>query len=76
MNRAKGRRFDNEPRLNIKKVLAFIIAIAVIIMVFVSIKNIITKEEKVSTVSVPTTYFTIIENNRWGVINNLRRIYN
>lgn len=72
----RGRRFDNEPKLNIKKVLAFIIAIAVIIMVFLSVKNLLTKEKKNQSVSVETTYFSVIENNKWGVIDNLRKIYN
>ena len=33
----KGRRFDEEPQLNIKKVIATIIALIVIIMVIVSV---------------------------------------
>ena len=45
-NISKGRRYYNEPKLNIKKVLAFIIAIIVIIMVFISVKNLLTKEKK------------------------------
>lgn len=76
MSRVRGKRFDNEPKLNIKKVLAFVIAIAVVIMVFVSVKNLLTKEKKNQDVSVKTAYFTIIENNKWGVIDNLRAIYN
>ena len=73
---SRGRRYDNEPKLNIKKVLAFIIAIAVVLMFFVSIKNLLTKEKKNQDVSVETTYFSIMENNKWGVIDNLRTIYN
>ena len=73
---SRGRRYDNEPKLNIKKVLAFIIAIAVVLMFFVSIKNLLTKEKKNQDVSVETTYFPIMENNKWGVIDNLRTIYN
>ena len=76
MSRVRGRRYDNEPKLNIKKVIAFVIAIAVVIMVFISVKNLLTKEKKNQTVSVQTTYFSVIENNKWGVIDNLRRIYN
>ena len=70
MSRVRGRRFDNEPKLNIKKVIAFIIAIAVVIMVFVSVKNLLTKDEKTKEVSVETTYFSIMENGKWGVIDN------
>lgn len=73
---SRGRRYYNEPKLNIKKVLAFIIAIIVIIMVFISVKNLLTKEKKNQEVSVETTYFSVVENNKWGVIDNLRYIYN
>lgn len=76
MSRVRGRRYDNEPKLNIKKVIAFVIAIAVVIMVFISVKNLLTKEKKNPSVSVQTTYFSVMENNKWGVIDNLRRIYN
>lgn len=72
MSRVRGRRYDNEPKLNIKKVIAFVIAIIVVIMVFISIKNLLTKEKKNQDVSVKTTYFSIVENNKWGVIDNLR----
>ena len=73
---SRGRRYDNEPKLNMKKVLAFIIAIVVVIMVFVSVKNLLTKEKKNQDVSVQTTYFSVMEKNKWGVIDNLRTIYN
>ena len=73
---SRGRRYDNEPKLNMKKVLAFIMAIIVVIMVFVSVKNLLTKEKKNQDVSVQTTYFSVMENNKWGVIDNLRTIYN
>ena len=33
MSRNKGRRFDDEPKLNIKKVIATVVAFLVIIMV-------------------------------------------
>lgn len=62
----RGRRFDNEPKLNIKKVIAVIVAIAVIIMFVIAIKSLLEKEvvEKVKT-----GYFTVYENNKWGVID-------
>ena len=73
---SRGRRYDNEPKLNMKKVLAFIIAIVVVMMVFISVKNLLTKEKKNQNVSVQTTYFSVMEKNKWGVIDNLRTIYN
>jgi len=74
MSRSRGRRYDNEPKLNMKKVLAFILAIAVIIMFFVSIKNLLTNDKEKEVV-VETAYFSIIEDNKWGVIDNTRKLY-
>lgn len=73
---SRGRRYNNEPKLNIKKVIAFVIAIVVVVMVFMSVKNLLTKEKKNQDVSVKTTYFSVMEKNKWGVIDNLREIYN
>ena len=46
MSRSRGRRYDNEPKLNMKKVIATIVAIVVFIMFVLSLKNLLTKEEK------------------------------
>jgi len=70
MDRVRGRRFDYEPKLNLKKVFATIIAIIVFIMVIISIKNLFKKEGNVTEMTVPTSYFTIYENSKYGVIDN------
>ena len=66
----KGRRFDNEPKLNMKKVLAAIVAICVIIMFVLSFKNLFTGEPKPKEVVSIETYFSAMEDGKWGVINN------
>lgn len=72
MNRvnSKGKRFDGEPKLNIKKVVATLLAVVAVIMVIVSIKNALKKEIKTKSLSVETAYFTVFSNNKWGVIDN------
>lgn len=71
MSRVRGRRYDNGPRkLNMKKVIATIIAVIVIIMIIISLKNILTGEEKNKDVSSLTTYIPVVENGKWGVIDN------
>ena len=69
-NRARGKRYDrNEPKLNLKKVIGVIIAIAVFVMIIISIINIVKDSEK--TVEVKNyTYYTAYENGKFGVINN------
>ena len=72
MRRVKGRRYDEGRKLNIKKVIALIVAIIVIIMVCVSLKHLFSKgkESLTKDVSTLTTYISIFENDKWGVIDN------
>ena len=72
MNRSRGKRHDDfrARKLNMKKVVATIIAIIVIIMIIISLKNLLTQEKVNKNVSSLTTYIPVIENNKWGVIDN------
>lgn len=66
---SKGRRYDTEPKLNIKKVFAVIIAIVVIIMFIFIIKGLVTKDELTGKVT-SRSYFVSFKDNKWGVIDN------
>ena len=71
MNRISGRRYESGPRkLNMKKVIATIIAFIVIVMIILSLKNLLTGDEKNKEVSSLKTYISVLENNKWGVIDN------
>lgn len=66
----RGRRYDDTPKLNKKKVMATIIAIIVFIMFCISLKNLLIKEEKrTQEMSTVTTYMSIYDNGKWGVMN-------
>ena len=68
---SRGKRYDETPKLNKKKVAATIIAFIVIIMIIVSIKRLLTPSDKnTKEVSSLTTYISVYENNKWGVIDN------
>ena len=69
-NRISGRRYDDGPRLNMKKVFATVIAIIVIIMIIVSLKKLLTNTDKTKDVSTLVTYIPVYESNKWGVIDN------
>lgn len=65
---SKGKRYE-EPKLNLKKVFAVILAIIVIIMFVFIIKGILTKDkEQVKITS--KDYVVVFENNKWGVIDS------
>ena len=65
----RGKRYDDEPKLNLKKVFGTIITLAVIIMIVVTINKILSKEaEKIKFEKV--TYFSAYLDGKWGVIDN------
>jgi len=66
---SRGKRYDNAPKLNIKKVIAVIVAFILIIMFAIAIKSLLSSESSASKL-VSTTYFVINKDNKWGVIDN------
>ena len=71
---SRGRRYDDTPKLNVKKVIAVVVAVIVFIMFFISIKNLLTTRPKTKDVTSATTYFPAFTNNKWGVIDNTGKI--
>ena len=64
---SRGRRYE-EPKLNMKKVFAVIIAFVVIIMFIFMIKGFLTQDEE-QTKIVSKTYFSAFQNNKWEIID-------
>ena len=64
---SRGKRYSNEPKLNIKKVIAVILAIAIIVLFIIAITKLLNSDSK--TISAKT-YFSVYTNNKWGVIDN------
>ena len=67
---SRGKRYNDEQKLNIKKVFAVIIAIIVIIMFFVGIKNLLKKDEVTVNYFTEISYFPVYNNANWGVVNS------
>lgn len=66
---SKGRRYNNEPKLNIKKVIAVVIALLLMITFIIAIKNLLNSDSS-SNHLISKTYFVYNKNNKWGVIDN------
>ena len=66
---SRGRRFDDEPKLNIKKVIATIIALIVIVMVIISVVALFRNQEQ-PVVEEAVEYFSYHVDDKWGVINS------
>lgn len=70
MSRSKGRRYDTDRKLNVKKVIAVIIALIVIIMFIVGICELLNQKPKTNEKAFQLAYYTIYENEKWGVIDS------
>lgn len=66
---SKGKRYDGEPKLNMKKVVATALVIAVLIMVIVLMIR-IPKTPKAQGKNVANSYIAVYTNDKWGVINS------
>ena len=64
---SRGRRYE-EPKLNVKKVIAVIVAIIVIIMSVFVIQGIFSRESEGGGIT-SKTYFAAYKDNKWGVID-------
>lgn len=71
MGRNRGRRFDDEPKLNKKKVAATIIALLVIVMVVASIiLSVRNRNNNQQVIEKPVEYFSAYTGSKWTVINS------
>lgn len=65
----RGRRYDNEEKLNMKKVVAVVIALTVIIMFIIALTKLIGNVDTPSEKIIAKSYFSTYTNGKWGVID-------
>ena len=65
----RGRRYDEEPHLNYKKVFAVILVLVVIAMIVFMIKNILEKGKESGKIT-SASYYALYTDNKWGIIDN------
>ena len=66
---SRGKRYDSEPKLNMKKVFAVAIAIVVIIMFIFIIKGLLSKDTTSGKITTKN-YYASYKDNKWGVIDS------
>lgn len=66
---SRGKRYDTEPKLNMKKVLAVIVAVIVIIMFIFIIKGLLKKDNTTGKIT-SRSYFACYKDDKWGVIDS------
>ena len=68
---SQAKRYNGEKKkLNMKKVVAVIIALIAVIMVIIAISKLISGDAKTETKTVVNKYFAVYTNGKWGVINS------
>ena len=67
---SRGKRYDGEQKLNVKKVFAVLIAIAVIAMFIIGIKELLKTEDTPQEKVVALRYFPVYTDGKWGVIDS------
>ena len=66
----RGKRYSGEQKLNIKKVFAVIVVVALIILFFIGMKIILKQNENKNAYFTDISYFTSYSNEKWGIINS------
>ena len=65
---SRGKRYE-EPKLNLKKVFAVIIAFIVLIMFIFMIRGLFARDEEQTRI-ISKDYFAVFQNNKWGIIDS------
>ena len=66
---SRGRRYDGEPKLNMKKVVATALVLAVLIIIIVLMVR-MKKQPLAQGKNISNSYITVYTNDKWGVINS------
>ena len=68
---SKGRRYDGEQKLNLKKVFAVVAVIVIFVLAIVGIRKILKSDKNtITSKNIELHYFTLFKNGNWGVINS------
>lgn len=67
---SRGRRYDDEQRLNLKKVFGLIVIIALIVLFVMGINRLLKKESETVNYFSEVTYYPMYQNGKWGVVNS------
>lgn len=65
----KGKRYDGNPKLNLKKVFGVIVALLVVIIVIMSMIKLLSEDKKQDNLN-GKSYYSVYSNGKFGVIDN------
>lgn len=67
---SRGKRYNDEQKLNPKKVIAAIAVIGIIILFVIGINKLVKKKDQATNYFTEVAYYTMLQNDKWGVINS------
>ena len=67
---SRGKRYNDEQKLNPKKVIGAIAVIGIIILFVIGINKLVKKKEQTTNYFTEVSYYTMLQNDKWGVINS------
>ncbi len=71
----RGRRYDDEPKLNMKKVFGVILVFVLIIFSIIMIRNMLKNDSERANGKIENVYYyAIYDNGKWGVMNSYAEI--
>ena len=71
--RTRAKRYDNEPKLNLKKVFGTVLIILLLIILIKEFIKVV-KHKDAPVIETAKSYFTVLLNNKWGVIDQEGKI--
>ena len=66
---SKGKRYENQRKINLKKVFAVMMAFFVIIIAIIMVKNVLSKAKNTKTIET-INYFALYEDEKWGILGS------
>lgn len=67
---SRGKRFEDEPKLNLKKVFVLVVIIALIAAFVFGIKVLLKKRQNEASYFTEISYFAMLKDGKWGIINS------
>lgn len=67
---SRGKRFYDEQKLNVKKILMIIAVIIIVMLFFYGIRKLLNKDNETTDSFSEISYFAVYENQKWGVTNS------
>lgn len=67
---SRGRRYDDEQKLNLKKVFGLIVIVVLIVFFVVGINNLLKKQTETTNYFSEVAYYPMYQNGKWGVVNS------